>query len=131
MKRTFSPQMIVSKKFQSNFREKIQNSLPKHSFCIPFHLNLTGFLKTIYSEKATKFCEILLLTAVKVRGRFRKKNFVAFSEYMNFKRKKAFVGCLFSPSKIFSTHCDKLCWLALVSRHNICSIMLACSTYFV
>ena len=47
-----------------------------------------GILKFIYSEKATKFCEIfpLLLTvfAVVVRGRFR-KNFVAFSEYMNFK----------------------------------------------
>ena len=75
--------MIVSKKFQSNFREKIQNSLPKHSFCIPFHLNLTGFLKTIYSEKATKFCEILLLTAVhtvKSKGKISQKKFLLPSQ---------------------------------------------------
>ena len=46
-------------------------------------------LKFIYSEKATKFCEIfpLLLTVctvVKSKGKIL-QNFVAFSEYMNFK----------------------------------------------
>ena len=46
-------------------------------------------LKFIYSEKATKFCEIfpLLLTTVhtfKSKGKIS-QNFVAFSEYMNFK----------------------------------------------
>ena len=46
-------------------------------------------LKFIYSEKATKFCEIfpLLLTVctvVKSKGKIS-QNFVAFSEYMNFK----------------------------------------------
>ena len=46
-------------------------------------------VKFIYSEKATKFCEIfpLLLTTVhtvKSRGKIS-QNFVAFSEYMNFK----------------------------------------------
>ena len=46
------------------------------------------FLKFIYSEKATKFCEIfpLLLTTVhtvKSKGKIL-QNFVAFSEYMNF-----------------------------------------------
>ena len=45
-------------------------------------------LKFIYSEKATKFCEIfpLLLTTVhtdKSKGKIL-QNFVAFSEYMNF-----------------------------------------------
>ena len=45
-------------------------------------------LKFIYSEKATKFCEIfpLLLTAVhtvKSKGKIS-RNFVAFSEYINF-----------------------------------------------
>ena len=47
----------------------------------------TGILKFIYSEKATKFCEIfpLLLTTVhtvKSKGNIS-QNFVAFSEYMN------------------------------------------------
>ena len=45
-------------------------------------------LKFIYSEKATKFCEIstLLLTAVHtVKSKVEiSQNFVAFSEYMNF-----------------------------------------------
>ena len=45
-------------------------------------------LKFIYSEKATKFCEIfpLLLTVCTVVKSKEKisQNFVAFSEYMNF-----------------------------------------------
>ena len=44
-------------------------------------------LKFIYSQKATKFCEILLLTVctvVKSKGKIS-QNFVAFSKYMNFK----------------------------------------------
>ena len=45
-------------------------------------------LKFIYSEKATKFCEIVPLlltvcTVVKIKGKIS-QNFVAFSEYMNF-----------------------------------------------
>ena len=48
------------------------------------------FLKFIYSEKATKFCEIftLLLTTVHtVKSKVKiSQNFVAFSEYMNFNR---------------------------------------------
>ena len=48
-------------------------------------------LKFIYSEKATKFCEIFLLlltvcTVVKSKGKIL-QNFVAFSEYMNFNQK--------------------------------------------
>ena len=51
------------------------------------------FIKFIYSEKATKFCEIfpLLLTTVhtiKSKGKIS-QNFVAFSEYMNFIYSKA------------------------------------------
>ena len=47
------------------------------------------FLKFIYSEKATKFCKIfpLLLSyvePVKSKGTIS-QNFVAFSEYINFK----------------------------------------------
>ena len=49
-------------------------------------------LKFIYSEKATKFCEIfpLLLTrvhTVKSKGKIS-QNFMAFSEYLNFSKKK-------------------------------------------
>ena len=48
-----------------------------------------GEVKFIYSEKATQFCEIstLLLTAVHtVESKVEiLQNFVAFSEYMNFK----------------------------------------------
>ena len=45
-------------------------------------------LKFIYSEKATKFCEIFPLiltvcTVVKIKGKIS-QNFAAFSEYMNF-----------------------------------------------
>ena len=47
-------------------------------------------LKFIYSEKATKFCEIFTLlltvcTVVKSKVKIS-QNCVAFSEYMNFKR---------------------------------------------
>ena len=50
------------------------------------------YLKFIYSEKATKFCEIFTLlltvcTVVKSKVKIL-QNFVAFSEYMNFKEKE-------------------------------------------
>ena len=56
--------------------------------------NVQFTVKFIYSEKATKFCEIfpLLLTVVhtvKSKGKIL-QNFVAFSEYMNFTVKNAF-----------------------------------------
>ena len=48
------------------------------------------FVKFIYSEKVTKFCEIftlLLSYVVPVKSKLKiSQNFVAFSEYMNFKR---------------------------------------------
>ena len=47
------------------------------------------FLKFAYSEKAPKFCEILTLPlsyVVPVKSKVKiSQNFVAFSEYMNFK----------------------------------------------
>ena len=47
-------------------------------------------LKFIYSEKATKFCKIstlILSYVVPVKSKVEiSQNFVAFSEYMNFKR---------------------------------------------
>ena len=46
------------------------------------------YLKFIYSEKATKLCEIftlLLATVHTVKSKVKiSQNFVAFSEYMNF-----------------------------------------------
>ena len=60
-------------------------------FSIPFpkyDKNAFGNLKFIYSEKATKFCEIftlLLSYAVPVKSKVKiSQNFVTFSEYMNF-----------------------------------------------
>ena len=52
-------------------------------------LSEKALLKFIYSKKATKFCKIFTLlltvcTAVKSKGKIS-QNFVAFSEYMNFK----------------------------------------------
>ena len=49
-------------------------------------------IKFIYSEKATKFCEIFLLLlttvhTVKSKGKIS-QDFVAFSEYMNFKSRR-------------------------------------------
>ena len=48
------------------------------------------FLKFIYSEKATKFCEIftlLLSYVLPVKSKVKiLQNFVAFSEYMNFNK---------------------------------------------
>ena len=55
-------------------------------------LKLLGnsIVKFIYSEKATKFCEIfalLLSYVVPVKSKVKiSQKFVAFSEYMNFKR---------------------------------------------
>ena len=51
-------------------------------------MNLNLWLKFIYSEKNTKFCEIstsLLSYAVPVKSKVEAlQNFVAFSEFMNF-----------------------------------------------
>ena len=51
-------------------------------------MGLNGFIKFIYSEKATKFCEIStvdLSYVVLVKSTMEiLQNFVAFSEFMNF-----------------------------------------------
>ena len=61
---------------------------PKKQFVAKFYPFKKYQIKFIYSEKATKFCEIfhVLLTTVhtvKSKGKIS-QNFVAFSEYMNF-----------------------------------------------
>ena len=56
--------------------------------------NFFGFLKFIYSEKATKFCKIftlLLIVCTVVKSKVKtSQNSVAFSEYMNY-----FTKCLY------------------------------------
>ena len=45
-------------------------------------------VKFVYSEKATKFCELSTLLSTVHTGKIKVgilQNFVAFSEYMNFK----------------------------------------------
>ena len=68
------------------------------------------FLKFIYSEKATKFCEIsilLLSYVVPVKNKVEiSQNFVAFSEYMNFTKMES------KSWKLKSLACD---WLVVLS----------------
>ena len=80
------------------------------------HLNeICTCLKFIYSEKTTKFCEIfpLLLTFVFKSKEKISQNFVAFSEYMNFKI-KAFQ--LFLNS--YYTHMDNEGYLYFLWRSS-------------
>ena len=61
-------------------------------------------LKFIYSEKATKFCEIstlLLSNIVPVKSKVENtQNFAAFSEYMNFTVKTR-MNLIFNYSKVY------------------------------
>ena len=70
-------------------------------------------LKFIYSEKATKFCEIstlLLSYVVPVKSKVEiSQNFVAFSEYMNFK-------VVFDTFKKFTTYSSN-CPYIKISRN--------------
>ena len=87
-------------------------------------------LKFIYSEKATKFCEIfpLLLTVctvVRSKGKIS-QNFVAFSEYMNFIKTFNIVvsGHILRHHQILIkifVHC-KLCVYYKSSIHSECWI---------
>ena len=86
--------------------------MPTLIFSSPLlHNGIVVFLKLqlefIYSEKATKFCEIFLLlltvcTLVKSKEKIL-QNFVAFSEYMNFNSnlRKALTSLLPKKSYIF------------------------------
>ena len=67
-------------------------------------------LKFIFSEKATKFCEIftlLLSYVVPVKSKMDiSQNFVAFSEYMNFKSMicsfwRLFIAKMIKSVKVF------------------------------
>ena len=70
-------------------KKPVKSEFNEHGYCYDNTSDKGNLLKFIYSEKATKFCEIfpLLLSyavLVKRKGRIL-QNFVAFSEYMNFK----------------------------------------------
>jgi hypothetical protein len=58
-------------------------------------------VKFVYSEKATKFCKISTLLLSTVHTNKSKveisQNFVAFSEYMNFKSTYRISSCSFGP----------------------------------
>ena len=72
-----------------------------------FKLCNETFLKFIYSEKATKFCEIstLLLSVCTVDKSKVEilQNFVAFSEYMNFKNVIPSLHCFICTTCLFYT----------------------------
>ena len=67
----------------SNVTTRLIESWKQSILLFWFHFS---YVKFIYSEKATKFCEILLLSyVVPVKNKVKiSQNFVAFSEYMNF-----------------------------------------------
>ena len=70
--------ILINTKRNSRYDFSVQNKVTK----------TCSLIKFIYTEKAIKFCEIfkLLLTVVKSKVKIS-QNFVAFSEYMNFKNK--------------------------------------------
>ena len=78
------------------------------SFSVTCKIILCTILKFIYSEKATKFCEIstLLLTTVHtVKSKVEiSENFVAFSEYMNFNTKKHFILMPETEAMLYSSY---------------------------
>ena len=85
----FAPSSVRSADWK--FRAwKIPSKLSASNWkCINIFFPTFLLLKFIYSEKATKFCEIftlLLSYIVPVKSKVKiSQNFVAFSEYMNFK----------------------------------------------
>ena len=93
---------MIQKRFESfkiNFKEIGRRIVKSNSNAFPrlvstfWKYNVQLYIKFIYSEKATKFCEIstiLLSYAVPVKSQVDiSQNFVAFLEYMNFTYKNA------------------------------------------
>ena len=74
-------------KFSSQFYLMIFSCLPNGKTRLKYFLKILNILQ-VYSEKATKCCEIftlLLSYVVPVKSKVKiSQNFVAFSEYMNF-----------------------------------------------
>ena len=79
---------VVIIKFLCNEKERDKNKYRQSSALHGFLTTWFSKIKFIYSEKATKFCEIFTLlltvcTVVKSKVKIS-QNFVVFSEYMNF-----------------------------------------------
>ena len=82
----------LHKKSNTNFGDNV-NKVNKQKVSLEFHAYIVQhctFVKFIYSEKATNFCEIStvdLFYVVTVKSTVEiSQNFVAFSEYINFKK---------------------------------------------
>ena len=104
--------MLIQKKFHPILPVAIkcfllyQNSCQPQVKCRLWRI----FIQSIYSEKATKFCEIftLLLSCLEpVKSKVKiSQNFVAFSEYMNFTRIYSFF--FFQTRQFFWQAIDKI-----------------------
>ena len=86
-KEKFLNRLYLMKEMYNNYEDEDDWDLPEEKD--PFQARNYRKLKFIYSEKATKFCEIftlLLSYVVPVKSKVKiSQNFVAFSEYINFK----------------------------------------------
>ena len=82
-------------------------SVQESNICIVFLKRSVEYVhvKFIYSEKATKFCEIFTLHlsyVVPVKSKVKiLQNFVAFSEYMNFTKNTFWKELTFSKVQLF------------------------------
>ena len=80
-----------------HLKKNIKIFLKPSPYTIYWYSTTKVMLKFIYSEKATKFCEIFpftfdciyVVTVVKSKGKIS-QNFVAFSEYLNFTKAESF-----------------------------------------
>ena len=89
MERYLQSYILKHKKLTEIYmRNKCLTCLKKNCVCVKLGLKNATYVKYIYSEKATKFCEIftlLLSNVVPIKSNVKiLQNFVAFSEYMNF-----------------------------------------------
>ena len=87
--------VTISNKMKCAFYETLptfskKKFVTKRRMALFFQYKNAIYVKFIYSEKATKFCEISTVDlTVTTEDKFKveiSQNFVAFSEYMNFNR---------------------------------------------
>ena len=90
------------------------NTIYKSKYSANF--NITN-VKLIYSEKATKIFKIFTLHVVPVKSKVKiSQNFVAFSEYMNFRRQKGFINHSAYELRRFlcTAHQKKPCFFCMI-----------------